>query len=124
MDPIADMIAAIKNGYLARRGDVSVPFSKFKLELAKVLSETGYIGKQKKEDLKLTIELVYEDGKPKLNEIKKVSKSGLRIYTKSKKIKLIKGGRGLYVISTSKGVMTSTDARKKNLGGEVICQVW
>lgn len=124
MDPIADMIVIIKNGYLAKKEDVSIPFSKFKQGIAKVLEESGYVGKSKKEDNKLEIELVYIDGKSKLHEIKKISKSGLRVYTKSKQIKSVKGGRGIYVISTPQGVMSGTEAKKKNFGGEVICQVW
>lgn len=124
MDPIADMIVIIKNGYLAKKDLVSMPFSKFKYELAKVLEKEGYVGKSKKEGTKLEIEMVYIEEKPKLHEIKKVSKPGLRVYIKSKKIQLVKGGRGVYIVSTPQGVMSSKDARKKNLGGEVICLVW
>ncbi len=124
MDPIADMIVIIKNGYLAKKGSVLVPYSKFKQEIAKILEKIGYIGPSNKQDTSLAIQLVYKDGKPKINEIKKVSKAGLRVYTKSKKIKPLKGGKGMYILSTPKGVMTSLEAKKKNLGGEVICQVW
>lgn len=124
MDPIADMIVIIKNGYLAKKDKVTVPYSKFKHEIVKVLEKTGYVGNSKKSENTLVIEIGYTGGKSKIHEIKKVSKSGLRVYTKSKKIKPLKGGRGLYIISTPQGVMTSSEARKKNLGGEVICQVW
>lgn len=124
MDPIADMIVIIKNGYLAKKDAVSMPFSNFKQEIAKVLEKDGYVGKSKKADNKLEIELIYSDGKPRLHEIKKISKSGLRVYTKSKQIKSVKGGRGIYVISTPQGVMSGAEAKKKNFGGEVICQAW
>ncbi len=124
MDPIADMIVIIKNGYLAKKEAVTMPFSKFKQEIAKVLENEEYVGKSKKDGNLLEIALVYQDGKPKLHEIKKISKSGLRIYTKSKQIKSVKGGRGIYVISTPQGVMSGTEAKKKNFGGEVICQAW
>lgn len=124
MDPIADMIVIIKNGYLAKKAEVEMPYSKFKEEIAKVLEKEGYLGKSKKDSNRLFLELVYTDGKSKVNEIKRVSKSGLRIYVKSKKIQSVKGGRGSYIISTPQGVMSSVDAKKKNLGGEVICQVW
>ncbi|KKR78036.1 MAG: 30S ribosomal protein S8 [Candidatus Curtissbacteria bacterium GW2011_GWA1_40_9] len=124
MDPIADMIVIIKNGYLAKKDAVVMSYSKFKQELAKVLEKAGYIGKSKKEGSNLAIELAYNDGKSKMHEIKKVSKSGLRIYIKSKKIRPLKGGKGIYIISTPQGVMASNEAKKKNLGGEVICQVW
>lgn len=124
MDPIADMIVTIKNGYLARKGEIVLPYSKFKQEIAKVLENSGYIGKSKKDGQQLVIELAYIDGASKIHEIKKVSKTGLRIYVKSKNIALVKGGRGLYILSTPQGVLTSKEARKKNIGGEVICQVW
>lgn len=124
MDPVSDMIVIIKNGYLARKAEVAVSYSKFKQELSKVLEKEGYVGKSKKDGSVLIIELVYTDGKSKLNEIKRISKPGLRVYIKSKKIQQVKGGRGTYIISTPQGVMPTKEARKKNLGGEVICRVW
>ncbi|MEX2028694.1 MAG: 30S ribosomal protein S8 [Candidatus Curtissbacteria bacterium] len=124
MDPIADMLISIKNGYMAKKPSITVPYSKFKLEIAKVLEGTKFVGRVQKEDLKIEIELLYENQKPILTQIKRVSKLGLRVYVKSKEIKKVKGGKGLYLLSTPKGVMTSQDARAKNLGGEVICQIW
>ena len=124
MDPIANMLAAIKNGYLARKTQVSVPYSKVKLAIAKVLEKEKFTSTVAKSDSKITIELLYIDQKPKLNEIKRISKLGLRSYVKSKNIKPIKGGKGLIVVTTAKGIMTGYEARAKNLGGEIICQVW
>ncbi|MEK7580718.1 MAG: 30S ribosomal protein S8 [Patescibacteria group bacterium] len=124
MDPIANMITTIKNGYMAKKETVTVPYSKFRQEVAKALESGGYIGKVQKNELKLSISLIYRENKSRINEIKRVSKSGLRVYTKSKKIASLKGGRGTYIISTPYGVMTSENAKKKNLGGEVICLVW
>lgn len=124
MDPIANMITTIKNGYMTKKEVVVVPFSKFRQNVAKALENEGFIGKVQKEEGKLSITLTYTDNEPKIHEIKKVSKSGLRIYTKSKKIKSLKGGRGVFIVTTPKGVMSGTDAKKKNLGGEVICLVW
>jgi len=124
VDPIADMLTIIKNGYMVSKSSVSVPFSKFKLGIAQILEKEGYVGKVHKNDNKISVDLVYEKQKPKINEIKKVSKLGLRIYSKSKHLKSVKGGRGMYIISTPQGVMTEKEAKKKNLGGEVICQVW
>lgn len=124
MDPIANMIVAIKNSYLVNKEQAILPYSKFKFEVAKALEKEGFIGKVAKDGLKLTIEFLYDAKKPKLNEIKIVSKPGLRVYSKSKKIMALKGGRGSYIISTPKGVMSGKDAKKKNLGGEVVCLVW
>ncbi len=124
MDPIADMLISIKNGYMAKKPSIGIPYSKFKMEIAKVLEGTKFIGKVQKVDSKIEIELLYENQKPKLTELKRVSKLGLRVYQKSKEIKKLKGGKGLYILSTPKGVMTSIDAKAKNLGGEVICLIW
>lgn len=109
---------------MARKTNISILSSKFKFEIAKVLEKEKFIGKVDKKENKLEISLIYEDDKPKISEFKKVSKLGLRIYTKSKHIKHIKGGRGITIVSTPQGVMTGSKARKNNLGGEVICHVW
>ncbi len=125
MDPIANMIVTIKNGYLARKDEVIMPFSKFRFEVAKVLEKSGFVTKVSKSENTVKVELLYTEGnKPRITEIKKISKQGLRIYTKSKNIRPVKGGRGITIISTSQGVMTQREAQKKNLGGEVICRVW
>ncbi len=125
MDPIADMLVIIKNGYLANKEQVSVPHSKFRFQVAKVISKAGFVGNVSKSENSLVIDLIYKDDKkPRITEIKKISKLGLRTYIKSKNIRLIKGGRGASIISTSAGVMTGAEAKKKNLGGEIICQIW
>jgi small subunit ribosomal protein S8 len=125
MDPIADMLVIIKNGYLANKEQVSMPYSKFRFQVAKVISKAGFVGNVSKSENSLVVDLIYKDDKkPRITEIKKVSKLGLRTYIKSKNIKLIKGGRGTSIISTSAGVMTGVEAKKKNLGGEIICQIW
>ncbi len=124
MDPIADMLITIKNGYMAKKPSVNVPYSKFKLEIAKAIEASKFIGKVAKEDKNINIELVYENQKPKITEIKRISKLGLRVYAKKKDIKTVKGGKGLYILSTPRGVMTGQAAKTKNLGGEVICQIW
>ncbi|KKR55595.1 MAG: hypothetical protein UT92_C0003G0013 [Candidatus Curtissbacteria bacterium GW2011_GWA1_40_24] len=124
MDPVADMLVAIKNGYLAKKVQILVPFSKFKYEIAKVLENEKFVGKTAKKDNQILIELFYEDGKPKITDIKRVSKLGLRVYEKSKNLKKIKGGRGILIITTPKGLMTGEQGKAKKLGGEVICRVW
>ena len=124
MDPVADMLVAIKNGYLAKKVQILVPFSKFKYEIAKVLENEKFVGKTSKKDNQILIELFYEDGKPKITDIKRVSKLGLRVYEKNKNLKKIKGGRGILIITTPKGLMTGEQGKTKKLGGEVICRVW
>lgn len=124
MDTIADMLTIVRNGYLAKKREVLVPHSNFKLDIAKVLEKQKYIGKVLKNDNFIKIELLYENRKPRINEIKKISRQGLRIYSKSKRLKSIKGGIGDLIVSTPEGVMVAKDAKKKNLGGEVICEVW
>lgn len=124
MDPVADMLIAIKNGYMARKDSVVVPYSKFKLEIAKVLEKEKFVASVAQNVKKIEIELLYENQKPKLTDIKKVSKLGLRVYSKSKNIKSVKGGRGMTIVSTPQGVMTGKEAVAKKLGGEIICQAW
>lgn len=125
MDPIADMLVIIKNGYLANKKQVSVPYSKFRFQVAKAISKSGFVGDVSKAENSLIINLIYKnDKKPRITEIKRVSKLGLRTYIKSKNISLIKGGRGESIISTSAGVMNGSEAKKKNLGGEIICRIW
>ncbi len=124
MDPIADMLVTIKNGYLAGKTQVDFPSSKVKLAITKVLEKEKFVGPVTKSDSKITVDLTYENGKAKITEIKRISKLGLRVYKKIKNIKKVKGGRGIYIISTPQGVMSDKEAQSKKLGGEVICQVW
>ena len=113
MDNVADMLTIIRNGYLARKPTVSFPISNFKYELAKTLENHKYVGKTQRKDNLISVDLIYVDRKPKLKTIKKISKQGLRVYSKSKHLKTIKGGRGDLIISTPKGVMSAKDAKKK-----------
>ena len=124
MDPVANMLVSVKNGYLAKKTQVSVPFSKFKYEIAKVLENEKFVARVAKANDQILIDLSYEGGKPKITDIKKVSKLGLRVYEKGKNIKKIKGGRGILIVTTSKGLMTGQRAKEKKLGGEVVCRVW
>lgn len=132
-DPISDMLNRIRNALMVLHPTVSVPFSKLKYEIAKVLEEEGFIEKVEKKGRKvkkvLEITLKYEKGEIEKTEsvisgLKRISKPGQKIYIKSKEIKPVRGGYGIAIISTPKGMMTSKEARKKKLGGEIICQVW
>jgi len=128
-DPIADMLNRIRTSQAVSKETVDVPFSAMKEGVAGVLEKFGFVEKvaKKKKDKKevLSISLSYEeDGSPVITQIKRVSSPGQRIYTKSKDLKKVKGGRGICVVSTPKGIMSNVEARKQGLGGEVICEVW
>ncbi|MBI4037533.1 30S ribosomal protein S8 [Candidatus Curtissbacteria bacterium] len=124
MDPIADMLVIIKNGYLASKPEVKVKTSRFRLEVAKVLGKLNFIKDVTESEGYINIGLIYNNNEPRVHELKKVSKLGLRIYTKSKHLMPIKGGIGAFVVSTPQGVMSGQEAKKKKLGGEVVCLVW
>ena len=125
-DPIADLLTRIRNGQAARKVSVSMPSSKQKLAIAKLLEQEGYVASVKETgDVKkiLEIELKYYEGKPVVELIQRVSRPGLRIYKKCRDLPRIMNGLGIAVISTSKGLMTDRAARRDGLGGEVICYV-
>ena len=129
-DPIADMITRIRNAGRANKKSVKIPGSKFKIELAKLLKNEGYIENYKfeKDDKQgiLSVYLKYQDDGKKhcIEDIQRVSKPGRRIYTKGKDIKPVLNGLGIAVLSTSDGLMTDKNAILKNVGGEVVCNVW
>ena len=128
-DPISDMLTRIRNGNSANKDAVSMPSSKVLVEVARVICEEGYIEDYSVEDTKpqktLHITLKYGPKRAKIiRGIKRVSKPGLRIYSKAEDLPRVIGGLGIAVISTSKGMMCDRDARKLGVGGEVICYVW
>lgn len=126
-DPIADMLTRIRNAHKAQFDSVTMPASKFKAAIAKVLQAEGYIEKFSVNDDKakpeLTIRLKYFNGKPVIDTIKRVSTPGLRRYFSSDEIPEVMDGLGIAIVSTSKGVMSGRDARKLGQGGEVLCFV-
>jgi len=127
MDPISDMLTAIKNALAVRHITVSLPFSKLKYEIGEVLRKKGFIEKVKKRGgikKAIILTLKYENGEPAILGLKRISKPGQRIYLPSEKIKRVKGGYGIAIISTSKGLMADKEARKNKLGGEVLCEIW
>jgi len=128
-DPISDMLIRIKNALMARHKTVVVPGSKLKLEIARILKEEGYIEDyrvvEEKPQIKIEIVLKYDDKKrPVIGGIKRVSKPGRRIYRGYKELPRVLDGMGIAIISTSQGIMTDHEARKRRLGGEVICEIW
>lgn len=128
MDPIANFLTIIRNAYLARKGEVVVPHSQIKEGLAKILSEIGFVGEVKVEGSvphkTIKIALIFNDSLPALTHVKRISRPSVRVYAKAGQIPLALSGRGVTILSTSKGLMIDRQARKERLGGEVICQLW
>ena len=126
-DPIADMLTRIRNGQKARRVTVSMPASKVKEAVARVLKDEGYITDFAVDgegaDKSLTIELKYFDGVPVIERIQRASRPGLRIYRGKEGLPKVLGGLGVAIVSTSAGVMSDRQAREKGIGGEVLCIV-
>mgnify|MGYP001163691365 FL=1 len=127
-DPIADMLTRIRNGQKAKKVSVSMPASKLKLSVAKVLAEEGYLASVSADDeggtkRTMTIILKYYEGEPVIEKIERVSRPGLRFFSNSKKIPMVRGGLGIAIVSTSNGVMTGRQARVRGYGGEVLCLV-
>ena len=128
-DPIADMLSRIRNGLQARHESVDVtPYSKVKVEIAKILKSEGYISNYATEgegiEKQLVITLKYAEGPSVISGIKRISKPGLRVYAKGNEIPKVLNGLGIAIISTSEGMMTDKEARKKHIGGEVVAYVW
>jgi small subunit ribosomal protein S8 len=130
-DPIADMLTRIRNANIAMHDEVSMPSSKLKVALADVLKAEGYITSFESSENSngpgstLTINMKYSPERQRvINGLKRVSKPGLRVYTKTDQIPRVLGGLGVAVLSTSKGLLTDRAARKAKIGGEVLCYVW
>ena len=132
MDPIADMLIRIKNAQAVRGEQVVMPFSKVKFKIANILKEAKYISEVERKNKKakkveheyLQLTLKYQDNQGALSGIKIISRPSRRIYIKAKEIKPVRSGYGIAIISTSKGIVNSREAKKLDLGGEIICEVW
>ena len=128
-DPIADMLTRIRNASAARHKELSLPSSRMKREIARILAEEGFIDTYETQadgaQERLTLRLKYVEGRtPVVTGIKRISKPGLRVYARKTEIPRVLGGLGLAILSTSHGIMTGTEARNQNLGGEVLSSVW
>lgn len=130
IDPIADMLTRIRNAIAVSKNEITLPYSKFKEDLAKILKDYQLIEslEVKQEDKSiyktLRIEINKDQVNPKITKIDRISTPGRRVYTRSNKIPKIKNGRGLVIVSTSYGLMTGSEAIKKGVGGELICKVY
>lgn len=129
-DPIGDMLIRIKNGYLAKHKTVSMPYSKFREELGRLLVKHGYLADFKMESNKkktkrtIIVGLKYKAKKPAVEGVKRISTPGLRIYADVRQLGKLVPGLGMTIISTNQGLLTLEEAKKTNQGGEVICRVW
>lgn len=132
MDPIADMLIRIKNAQAVRGEQVVMPFSKVKFKIANILKEAGYISEVERKSKKakkaeheyLQLTLKYQDNQGAMSGVKIISRPSRRMYIKAKEIKPVRSGYGIAIISTSKGIVNSREAKKLDLGGEIICEVW
>jgi small subunit ribosomal protein S8 len=126
-DPIADMLTRIRNGQAARKAEVTMPESKQRVAIAEVLKREGYIEDFRSEANEvlrtLTITLKYFEGRPVIEDLRRVSRPGLRVYRAKDAIPKVRGGLGVTVLSTSRGVLTDREARRQGLGGEIICYI-
>lgn len=127
-DTLGDLLTRIRNGYLARKQVITAPHSKLKEAVARLLEVEGYVAEVTVEDTKpartLKIVLKYVNGQPVVNEIRRLSKPGLRRYASVQKLPRVLGGYGIIVLSTSSGIMSDKQAKAKGFGGELLCSIW
>jgi|SRR5215471_1256484 len=127
-DPVADMLARIRNALLARHENVQIPHSKLKTRIAEILKQEGYIADfsvQAERPAQLKVQLKYGEGRqPAIVGLRRTSRPGRRVYVRHKDIPPVLNGMGISIISTSSGVVTDRDARKQSIGGEILCEVW
>jgi small subunit ribosomal protein S8 len=128
-DPIGDMFTRIRNGQMRSLNSVIIPSSNFRRSILEILKTEGfiidyYIEKTENNKIDLKINLKYHEGNPVIKEIKRISKPGRRVYSRATSIPRVMNGLGVAILSTPKGVMSDTEARKNNLGGEIICRIF
>jgi small subunit ribosomal protein S8 len=127
-DPIADMLTRIRNAQLAKHNEVSIPYSKLKLEIARILDEESYVKSHKHIDEgaqgTVQVELKYDNNEPAINSLDRISVPGRRKYRSSDELPRVKNGYGIAIISSSQGVMTDDQAREEGVGGEVVCSIY
>lgn len=132
MDPIADMLSRIRNAAAVQKAEILLPMSKLKFNIAKLLEENGWVtkaevipheGKGGFDELKIVLKYK-ADGKPKIASLTRISKSSRRVYVGKDELPRVLNNLGIAILSTSQGIMTNREARKRNLGGEVICEIY
>ena len=128
-DPIGDMFSRIRNGQMRSLNSIEIPSSNFRKSILEILKKEGYIKdyyieKLENNKINLKINLKYYEGDPVIKEIKRISKPGRRVYSRANSIPRVMNGLGFAILSTPKGVMTDSEARKNNVGGEIICRIF
>jgi small subunit ribosomal protein S8 len=128
-DPIADFLTSLRNGLRARHKSVEVPASKLKLQMATILRDEGYIAGfrlvEEGAGKRIEVRLKYgNNNEPIISSIQRVSRPGRRVYTASHKVPRVLGGMGINILTTPKGLMTGRTAKKENVGGEILCEIW
>ena len=128
-DPIGDMFSRIRNGQMRSLDTIDIPSSNFRRNILEILKTEGYIKdyyieKSENNKINLKINLKYYEGNPVIKEIKRIPKPGRRVYSRATSIPRVMNGLGLAILSTPRGVMSDTEARKNNIGGEIICRVF
>lgn len=124
MDKVADLLIRVKNGYMASNREVKTSFSKLNMSILDLLKKEGYIADFKPSDKEVVVVLRYDDRKPVLRDVKRVSKPGRRIYSGSRSLPRVLNGLGIAIISTPRGIMSDKQARSEGLGGEVMAYIW
>lgn len=126
-DPISDMLTRLRNAAMVRKQEVVLPLSRMKFEIAKILEKEGYISDVEKTDAhhgQLKLKVRYDEHGAVIRDIKRVSKPGLRVYATKSELPRVLNDQGIAIVSTSAGLMTNKEARKRGLGGEVVCEVY
>lgn len=126
-DPISDFLIRLQNASMARKESVSIPFSQMKRSIAEILSREGYVGEvdaKLKNGNALTLALVYKEGRPAIQGVKRISKPSRRMYMGVRDVRPVKRGYGLLVLSTPAGILTGKEAKQKRVGGEVLFEIW
>lgn len=124
VDPIADMLTRIRNSQMALHKKVQVPLSKAKVSIVEILASEGFIQNYAIEDDNIVIDLKYVGSKPVVKGMKRISKPGRKVYVPVNEIPAVRNGLGICILSTSRGVLEGAQARKQNVGGELICEIW
>ena len=124
-DPISDMLTRIRNAAMAKKTEVALPYSRVKFDILKILEREGFIADVSQSGPReLKLKVCYDNSEPVMRAVKRVSRPGQRIYAAYKDLPVVLSDTGLAIISTSQGIMTNKDARKRHLGGEVICEIY
>jgi small subunit ribosomal protein S8 len=127
-DPISDMLTRIRNAIAVKKGEVKVPASQVKEAIAKILEREGFLSSVKRQgegvSAELLLTIAYDASRPKIHDLKRVSKPGQRVYAKADELPRVMSGLGIAIVSTPNGLMTNKEARARRLGGEVICEVF